>query len=68
MSADKPLDGKRIVITRAAEQSGELKDRLEELGARVLLLPAVSFSEPADTAALDCAIDSGPAKSRIAPR
>src|ERR1019366_6948638 len=58
MSADRPLDGKRIVITRAAEQSRELKNRLEKLGARVLLLPAVSFSEPADTTALDRAIGS----------
>ena len=58
MSADRPLDGKRIVITRAVEQARELKDRLEKLGARVLLLPAVSFSEPADTTALDRAIGS----------
>jgi uroporphyrinogen III methyltransferase/synthase len=58
MSADKPLDGKRIVITRAVEQSRELKDRLERLGANVLLLPAVSFSEPADTTELDRAIGS----------
>ncbi len=42
-------DGKRIVITRAVEQSRDLKERLENLGATVLLLPAVSFSEPADT-------------------
>ena len=58
MSAEKPLDGKRIVITRAVEQSGELKDRLEKLGASVLLLPAVSFSEPVDTSVLDRAIAS----------
>jgi uroporphyrinogen-III synthase len=58
MSADRPLDGKRIVITRAAEQSRELKNRLEKLGARVLLLPAVSFSEPTDTTAMDRAIGS----------
>ena len=53
MSADKPLDGKCIVVTRAVEQSRDLKERLEKLGARVLLLPAVSFSEPADTTDLD---------------
>jgi uroporphyrinogen-III synthase len=58
MSADKPLDGKRIVITRAVEQSGELKERLEKLGARVLLLPAVSFFAPADTTQLDHVIES----------
>ena len=58
MSEDKPLDGKRIVITRAVEQSGELRERLEKLGARVLLLPAVSFFGPSDTIYLDQAIDS----------
>jgi uroporphyrinogen-III synthase len=58
MSADRPLDGKCIVITRAVEQSGELKERLEKLGARVLLLPAVSFSEPSDTIHLDHVINS----------
>jgi uroporphyrinogen-III synthase len=58
MSADRPLDGKCIVITRAVEQSRELKARLERLGANVLLLPAVSFSEPADTTELDRTISS----------
>ncbi|MBZ5662926.1 MAG: uroporphyrinogen-III synthase [Acidobacteriia bacterium] len=54
----KPLDGKRIVVTRAIEQARSLKDRLESMGAVVLLLPAVSFSEPADTTKLDRAIRS----------
>jgi uroporphyrinogen-III synthase len=58
MSASRRLEGKCIVITRAAEQARELNDRLEELGATVMLLPAVSFSEPPDTAALDHAISS----------
>ncbi len=58
MSRDKPLAGKRIVITRALEQAQEFKRRLEELGAVVLLLPVVNFSAPADTAPLDRAIGS----------
>jgi uroporphyrinogen-III synthase len=58
MSADKPLDGKCIVITRAVEQSQEMKERLEKLGARVLLLPAVSFFRPSDTSELDRIIGS----------
>src|ERR1700687_4641890 len=58
MSPGRPLDGKCIVITRAVEQSRELKERLEMLGARVLLLPAVSFSNPTDTIELDRAIGS----------
>jgi uroporphyrinogen-III synthase len=52
------LSGKRIVITRAVGQARDLKDRLENLGATILLLPAVSFSEPADVAELDRAIRS----------
>jgi uroporphyrinogen-III synthase len=58
MSADRPLDGKCIVITRALEQSGELKERLESLGARVLMLPAVSFFGPSNTVHLDHVINS----------
>jgi uroporphyrinogen-III synthase len=58
MSADRPLDGKCIVITRALEQSSELKERLEKLGAGVLLLPAVSFFAPSDTIHLDRVIGS----------
>jgi uroporphyrinogen-III synthase len=58
MKEAKPLSGKRIVITRAIEQARDLKDRLENLGATILLLPAVSFSEPADVTELDHAIRS----------
>lgn len=56
MSASAPLQGKRIVVTRAVEQARGLKARLESMGATVLLFPAVSFSEPSDTSALDRAI------------
>src|SRR5882672_6927877 len=58
MNADRPLNGKRIVVTRAIEQARDLKTRLENLGAVVLLLPAVSFSEPSETTDLDRAIRS----------
>src|SRR5258708_22994189 len=58
MSAENTLDGKCVVITRAAEQSSELKERLENLGARVLLLPAVSFFGPSDTTHVDRVIAS----------
>jgi uroporphyrinogen III methyltransferase/synthase len=56
MSEARPLAGKRVVITRAIEQARDLKERLENLGATILLLPAVSFSEPADPTELDRAI------------
>lgn len=58
MTASRVLEGKRIVVTRATEQARDLVSRLESMGATVLLFPAVSFSEPADTTELDRAIRS----------
>jgi uroporphyrinogen-III synthase len=58
MTANQPLSGKRIVVTRSLEQARDLKIRLEGLGATVLLLPAVSFSETAATDELDRVIRS----------
>lgn len=52
----KPLAGRRIVVTRAPEQARELTQRLQELGATVISLPAVSFAEPEDFVPLDAAI------------
>jgi uroporphyrinogen III methyltransferase/synthase len=51
-----PLVGKRIVITRAPEQAGELVSALESLGAHVFLLPTVSFAPPQNFAELDAAL------------
>lgn len=55
-NAAKPLAGKRIVITRAPEQSVELISALEALGAEVLLLPTVEFAPPEDISRVDSAI------------
>ena len=52
----KPLAGRRIVVTRAADQARELTARLGELGAEVISLPAISFAEPLDSKALDATI------------
>ncbi len=53
-----PLAGRRIVVTRAPEQSQELLDRLRDAGADALSLPMVRFLDPldTDTGALDQAI------------
>ena len=51
-----PLAGKRIVVTRAQEQSQELVDALGNLGAEVLLMPTVSFAPPEDSTELDAAM------------
>jgi uroporphyrinogen-III synthase len=58
MSTPRPLEGKRVVVTRSVEQARDLMARLENMGATVLLFPAVSFSEPPDTAELDRTIRS----------
>lgn len=52
----KALAGRRIVVTRAPEQSGELLQLLRGAGAEVLSLPMVRFLDPTDTAELDRAI------------
>ena len=41
-----PLAGRRIVVTRAAQQSGGLRERLEQQGAEVLLLPTIEIVPP----------------------
>lgn len=51
-----PLAGKRIVITRAAEQSEALAKELAARGAIPVVLPLISFSPPEDRRPLDRAI------------
>jgi uroporphyrinogen-III synthase len=53
---EKPLVGKRIVITRAPEQAAELAEALETLGAEVTSLPVVAFAPPEGWYALDDAL------------
>ncbi len=54
--APKPLMGKRVLVTRAPEQSGELLRILEHMGADVILAPAVGFAAADDSVALDRAL------------
>ena len=51
-----PLFGRRIVVTRAADQAGELSDRLRTLGADAIELPVISTQPPEDPGPLDRAI------------
>lgn len=51
-----PLAGKRVVITRAAEQSSDLFGSLSSHGAIPVSLPLVSFAPPYDFAPLDAAL------------
>ncbi len=56
--SQRPLFGKRILVTRARSQASKLTAKLEKLGAEVLEAPAISMADPADNyAALDKAID-----------
>lgn len=43
---NRPLFGKRIVVTRAREQAGEFAQHLSELGADVLEIPVIKRTEP----------------------
>lgn len=49
----RPLFGKRVLVTRSREQSGELVERLEELGAEAIEAPAMRIAPPADFGPLD---------------
>ena len=49
----KPLAGKRIVVTRAVEQSRSMADALCEAGAEPVLLPLVTFAPPDTFSGLD---------------
>ena len=56
--SQRPLFGKRILVTRARSQASKLTAKLENLGAEVLEAPAISMVDPVDNyAALDKAID-----------
>ncbi len=48
MSQDRPIAGKRIVVTRTREQSSELATRLAALGAEVIELPVLRISKQVD--------------------
>jgi len=55
-----PLAGRRIVVTRAREQAGELARALQALGAEVLAVPTIRIVPLADLTALRTAL-TGPA-------
>jgi uroporphyrinogen III methyltransferase/synthase len=55
---NKPLFGKRVVVTRAREQASELKRLLEESGAQVMQFPTIEIAPPKSWESLDAATDS----------
>lgn len=53
---DRPLFGRRVLVTRAAHQAPALVAALSELGADVLVQPAIEIAPPPDWAPLDRAL------------
>ncbi|MCW8129003.1 MAG: uroporphyrinogen-III C-methyltransferase [Planctomycetota bacterium] len=51
----RPLFGRRIVVTRAREQASDLAQTLADLGAEVLTLPVIKIAPPDDPRALAAA-------------
>lgn len=55
---ERPLFGRRIVVTRSHEQAPELVDRLEALGAQAIHAPTFRIIPPEDPEAIDRAAAS----------
>ena len=53
----KPLEGRTVVITRAASQAGELSALLDDYGAKVFICPTIEIREPDSFERLDEALD-----------
>ena len=55
---NRPLMGRRVVVTRAREQASELVTRLSALGAATVEVPAIAIADPDDGgAALAAAVE-----------
>src|SRR6059036_313726 len=53
---ERPLFGRRIVVTRPRAQAGALADRLEAEGAEVIPFPTIAIAPPSDPAPLERAV------------
>ncbi len=56
MKQDRPLEGRRILITRPRQQSSKLQAALEILGADVVAIPAIEIVPPDSYQSLDAAL------------
>ena len=56
VTAARPLTGRVIVVTRAAEQAGRLAALLEDAGGSVLSIPTIAIESPPSWAPLDGAL------------
>ena len=55
---ERPLFGRRVVVTRSQEQAQELVERLENAGAQAILAPTFRLTPPEDPEAIDRAAAS----------
>jgi hydroxymethylbilane synthase len=60
MRARKPLKGKRVLVTRAREQAGDLFELLCARGAVPVAMPLVRIEPAGDAASIEAAVDSLP--------
>jgi hydroxymethylbilane synthase len=51
-----PLAGRRVIVTRAVRQAGELTRQLESNGAEVILCPTIEIRDPSSWESLDRAL------------
>jgi uroporphyrinogen-III synthase len=56
VSVKLPLAGRRILVTRARRQAGQLSTELAKLGADVIEIPAIEILPPESYAALDAVL------------
>ncbi|MCO6459683.1 MAG: uroporphyrinogen-III C-methyltransferase [Pirellulaceae bacterium] len=54
----RPLFGQRVMVTRTAEQAPDLERQLTELGADVLVQPAIFVEPPGDWSRVDSYLDN----------
>ena len=54
--AAKPLNGRRVVVTRARAQAGVLSQRITDLGGVVIECPTIEIQPPNDFLAFDRAL------------
>ncbi len=54
---NRPMSGRKIIVTRAADQASEFSNMLKDLGATVLECPTIKLVEPDSWVELDTAID-----------
>ena len=58
--AKRPLYGSQVLVTRPRDQAAAMISQLTELGANVLLQPAIEISDPDDWQPVDTAIENLP--------